>query len=704
MSEKKKGWLFWKENSPEKILTANPAMLSGALGIEILIRELIQNSRDAHDGNVTVEMVAEEGKVPNTSIYDALCLDDLRKHIQGTIDFAQGENSKNERIISKSKSQLKLLEKDYLRYFKFSDFNTKGIPGIEKYDGEKAFWKLLFQEGTSDKPDSSSGGGVGVGKNATFPFSGLSSVIYVTRTDEGYGLAGSSRLASSKVDGHIERMNGRLVSYGESLDNILDCNDFDSLMPISFDEVASAGKGLFKRDQKGTDVIILGTDENAKFDNEEWPFLMAAYAIKNFFVAFLEKKIALTIKAENCGEIRIDENAPKIIDKLASRDGSAELSNVVEEAKTLLETYKGAKGGDDFSQIHEDGMEGVGPVTLYLNKSKDVTVRQWSIYRSFGMRTISKNVKTQRPVAGVLVIEGEPGNELLLRAEAGNHTEYDFSSLGESRLSVKKTIENLENWVSGHLKQFGQFDSSETDIELAGLTNFISLEEDIKISGDYGTGTEPLMKVVEEPAQSVKKKKSGIRKRDSKRDDPDSFEGGGLKAEEWNHDPNHEHNWDHERETAKDAENSSSDGKRLITYDKTLNVSATFRDIHAPYAKEVEIIGRIGSASFKKIDLHIAAVDEQSKENNNLPSIEGAIDLNTGECLTDISENVLKNIIINDDKYMHIRVFFKTPFRAMLLEYATVTKTYTIEIPNSKKESFEGKESAMEVVKDESAD
>lgn len=676
------GWIFWEDPSPRAKL-ADDSKLAGTTTLETLVRELIQNAVDARTTN-PARLVVEDGTVSLSDLHDALKLDELKAHIKGTLDFASADNPNN-RIITKCNSQLALLDSPRCRYLKFSDFNTKGLEGISKFDKTKAIWKLLFDDGTSAK-EASSAGGVGVGKNATFPFSQISTVIYATKTDEGYGLVGSARLNSSRIGETTYQPEGNFLVYD---DKSVISGDYSSIRALGKEETRDFKVDLFNRGEKGSDVIILGTDGNNELSESYWAKKFALHAIINFYPAILNGVFTLDIKQE--GKETITLNASSISDVVESFESdegdSRELYDLIHNARLLINTLA-QKGEEENYKIFKDTDPVLGDFTLYMNASPDVDAKRWQLFRSFGMKTISRDVRVQKPVFSIAIIHSKIGSDYLLAAESGNHTEYNFQPLGESKAKeAKKAITSFESRIVQEIGHFGRVDSSQTDIELAGLTNFIALPGDLKTSEVEG-GVKPMLEL--EPAPQEKKiKKRKPRKRDSSKPDPEGLLTGQRK-ERWNHNEDSHKTWNGERETkTENVPVAPGDGK--TGYDRVVQVKGTFRDIHNPYSKKVELVGKIDNSVYKSkcIDISVLAVNEQGNVNDYLPKVNGAIDLVTGEVLTEIeNDHVIKGVRVGDDLYVHLEINFAAPFRSSLIESASVVQ----HIEQAKSQQEDGKD------------
>lgn len=664
------GWVFWKQLSPRDKL-AESSMLAGTTKLETLVRELIQNSVDASVKS-PVKLVVEDGKISLQTIWEPLKMEGLKEHIQGTLDYAKSV-SPTSRVINKCEGQLALLKSGSCKYLKFSDFGTKGLNGIKAYDKTKALWKLMFGDGDSADKKASSAGGVGVGKNATFPFSKLSTVLYSTLTDDGYGLAGTAKLNTSKIGESIYEAEGNLVAY-DDYDRIITSCSYKGMKALDETACQSLDKSIFGRYEKGTDVIILGTDGNAALEEDGWGEKFAAYAIKNFLPAILKDVFTLTVK--QCGKKPIEINSGSL--KAVIEDLSDEEKNeipglyeIVHEAQLTLATLEGAGSDDENFVVKKHKDDVLGDFTLYMNSSPEVDQKKWLLFRSFGMRTVTRQPRMQRPVFGVVTIDTDEGSAYLLAAESGNHTEYDYQALGVKGKEVQNAIEAFQNWVAQEIGAFGRVDSTSTDIELAGLANFISMPEDLKTSDNEG-GVKPALEL-EVPRATNTAKRRKPRKRDTAHADPDGLIQGSRK-ERWNHNDGSHKQWSDQRDT-NGVDVTLSEGGNKPSYDRTVQVKATFRDKHLPLSSTVELIGKIANQVYKgkNVDISIAAVNEQGRVNDYLPRITKVTDLLTGEILTsNVRGHTIKNVPVTDGLAIHLEIEFGAAFRSSLIENASV--------------------------------
>ena len=515
-----KGWLFWRNTSPSTNFASNAPLQNGTESVETLVRELIQNSADAQrDKNAPVKIEVSLDTVQAADAEQYLGLDDLRKHIQGTLDLAAHVTSSYQQVTQRVENKLNYLNQaSSFRCLKFSDYNTKGLSGVElsgdalNINSGAAFWTLLFGQGYGQKEENSAGG-AGVGKNAVFPFSRINTVLYSTKTDKGFGIAGTAQLEDSLENSKRYQSTGHFLAYVGSKEEIFSEEEkgYKNFKAIDFDVLPTCFDSLLKRSEIGTDVIIFGLNEDLQ---STWDYDFAVYAIKNFYVAFMEKNIQMTVHRSNGNDFVINDQTllddverlkKEISNELRNNYNSdyEELSEALSEAPSYIKTYmahhKSNKEEDseyDLKQYSDSGEDGSSKSGCY-------------IVRSFGMSTCYINAIADRPTIGIIRITDPMGSRFLLDAEEPSHTAFSKTNLDETH---KKVINNLKKWVRKQISQFGAISSSETDLELSGLTNYIALEDAVQESEKGKLRVEPVV-YINEAEKKVQKTKKARRKR-----------------------------------------------------------------------------------------------------------------------------------------------------------------------------------------------
>ncbi|MBR6688564.1 MAG: hypothetical protein IKL68_00920 [Clostridia bacterium] len=212
-----------------------------------LTREVIQNSLDALREDETKLIVKMElNDIRTDRIPDR---ENIIKHLSGTLSIS----SLPERCKGFTENAKKMLENDVIRVLKISDYNTKGITGSEKKNGDpdSAWNALVYDEGNSQKNSENATGSFGTGKNAPFALSGLNTVFYATKDQYGINaFQGVAKLFTSYID---NKKLDRKIYYAKKTED-------GSLRPLNKDESNELLDPFFNRNEIGSDVIIVGVD------------------------------------------------------------------------------------------------------------------------------------------------------------------------------------------------------------------------------------------------------------------------------------------------------------------------------------------------------------------------------------------------------------------------------------------------------------
>lgn len=239
-----------------------------------LIRESIQNSLDAvYDGSrpVRVEFTFKEiNRMYFPNFFE------LKEHIQGCLDYYH-DNLNAER---KFRPMLEYFDEAHstinqtIGYIKVSDYNTRGMNYVPN-STDSPFYAFVQAAGVTVKDDSASGGSFGFGKAAYFNISPIGTIIVSTRTyDNKCFFEGVSALCTHKIN------NNKITAVGFYSDQDEE--------PISvIDDIPAP----FKRDEAGTDVLIMGIKPDKKDDIDA----MIVAAIRNFWLAIHSNKLEVVI-------------------------------------------------------------------------------------------------------------------------------------------------------------------------------------------------------------------------------------------------------------------------------------------------------------------------------------------------------------------------------------------------------------------------
>jgi hypothetical protein len=247
-----------------------------------LARECAQNSSDARVANpviVSFDMLAIKAtELPS--------VDSFRSSISSCLQKAKDTNTEKEvEFFSIAK---KSIESETIKILKISDSNTKGLMG--PCTGRTPFHSLLKGSGVSIKPDATSGGSFGIGKNAAFAISDIQTVFYSTQyTDSVAG--GMNFLCQGKTI---------LVSHTDKDNNLKLATGYwgqQPFMPVTrLEDVPE----WLRRSEIGTSVFCIACRES-----QSWEAGLVASLIQNFFCAVYREEMIFSV---NNGSIAIKKD------------------------------------------------------------------------------------------------------------------------------------------------------------------------------------------------------------------------------------------------------------------------------------------------------------------------------------------------------------------------------------------------------------
>jgi len=243
----KVGWFFASNDGGEDkgLNDAGVVTFKGNI-YRYLAREIIQNSLDARhspDKPVLVNFQLEE-----IDRDDIPGMDQLKDICQKCYDFWPRDPEKS--FFDKA---IDLCSEDTITALRISDFNTKGVEGGDDDRLENRGWYSLLRCSGSSSKEGGEGGSYGIGKNAPFAASDLRTVLYSTRTSKkDVAFQGVARLVTHEKAPEKKAQNIGFLggSKGQSI--------------RSEDEIANE----FLREQRGTDVVILGFITGKDWENQ----------------------------------------------------------------------------------------------------------------------------------------------------------------------------------------------------------------------------------------------------------------------------------------------------------------------------------------------------------------------------------------------------------------------------------------------------
>lgn len=448
-------WHFAKQQDASQDVGPNNAAAEHftATPYPSLIRESIQNSLDVVlDKSQPLRMKFEFGKL-RTNTFKSFF--ELRSHIDGVIALY------NERAKPQYESMLRCFEafsndQRVIEYIKVSDFNTKGMDYMAD---ESPFHAFVRAVGLTVKEEDSSGGSFGFGKAAYFLMSPIHTVLVSTKTTEGKTFfEGAASLCT-----HLYRdENGNMVKYQHYgyYDNQGGKQPASRLEDIP---------PKFRRDEVGTDIYIMGVDGSTDKREEAYDEMVKA-ALRNFWLAFMHKKLEVEIGDIVINSETLDELMCKHFPELTDRYKSGDNHN----PRPYYETVKNANTGKDFIQINKR-LPLLGDVSLFVWKNKDARdgIIHMRKQRMFIHR--SRFYSSSYGYFGVFLCTDTYGNKLLKSIEDPSHRKWEPR---RNKEFGKQINEELQTFIDDSIRDIFVSEAS-GPLGITGLEDYLFVPEEL---------------------------------------------------------------------------------------------------------------------------------------------------------------------------------------------------------------------------------
>lgn len=451
--------------------------------IDNLAREICQNSLDAHDGGEEPVKVVFELREVETIKYTVFseyerCLDGCRRFWDnGRMD------SKLQRFLTEAN---RTISQSKINILVASDYHTKGLLGNRDLDNISSPWEALTgADGLSVKPDDNSGGSFGIGKNAPFACSALSMVFYNTfDAENNKAFIGVSRLATL-----LNEDNKPTQRIGRYQNND---NDNETWLPL-YDEDSDSFKDLFERNEKGTDIIVVGFSEP-----ENWQKKVAKAVIKNFFVAIGERKLVVEIKDGEASFIIDSVHITELIENYAKEDKACDIT------RQLYLAYSQPEWCNSLDVLEERNA-----VEIFI-KADSLFDRTIANFRSTGMLVGQYQRRFFQHYAAVIVVRGKELGRVLREAEPPRHNRWDHKLITgeenkEDRKKAKKAIDFLNSELARIIKEQYEVPTGDQD-DAVGVSEYLPDIEEGAIS-EQSVGTDILKVKVKIGKAKIKKSK-----------------------------------------------------------------------------------------------------------------------------------------------------------------------------------------------------
>jgi hypothetical protein len=395
--------------------------------IDNLAREIVQNSLDAKDSNLN-ESVIVEFKLIKVVRDDYPVFTDYSKCLAGCNTY-WGARA-DARLAKFLNSAQKTLQKKTIPVLVVSDYKTTGLTGVRAKKADVSAWRALaHSDGTSVNKNSDGAGSYGVGKNAPFACSSLSTVFYNTRTnDNEEAFQGTARLATT-----INARNEETQGIGHYL-----CFDEEDKWHPIYPQDTCSFRDLFKRDEPGTDIIILGFEAA-----NNWATQIRNAVIANFFLAIRDRKLVIKVNDEIIDDKSIG----------AHIEGFGDSGRIIDE-KAVYECWKALEEPDDGLALLHTVLE-KDDFAIFL-KADSSYHNYIAYFRSSGMRIWFPKKNHFQKFAAVAVVKGKLLNELLRKAEPVRHNRWDSALITDDvneRQKAKQALNSIQKFIQDTLDQ-----------------------------------------------------------------------------------------------------------------------------------------------------------------------------------------------------------------------------------------------------------
>lgn len=432
-------------------------MFKGSGIMDGLAREVCQNSLDARDPDINGnEPVKVKFKLFELQKDSFPMFAEFAEAIKGAYDYWNNSPVKTQKIMDFLDTVSKYLSMDKIPVLIMSDYNTIGLNGINPASGETSYWELLVNtEGISIKQNQNSAGSFGIGKNAPFAYSGLSTVFYNTfAKDGGRAFEGVTHLVTTQKE-----YKGNMRPTHPSGKYLYLEDEYTGRPILPKDHCTLAEIQEFNRTATGTDVAIFGF-KTEEYDN--WEEAVATAVLKNFILAVKDGKLEVEIESPSKSFFISKDTLEELLYK-RFKDYVP-----LKWTRQIIETVK--KSEPQYATIAEKD-----DLSIYV-RYDDGYSASLSRFRSTGM--LINTTTESLPHYSVVIIVNDVGemtlSKTLREAEPPQHTEWKAKNITDNRTLhnlAAKYIRNITKAVQKVLDEFERADI--TDQMDAGIGNYL---------------------------------------------------------------------------------------------------------------------------------------------------------------------------------------------------------------------------------------
>ncbi len=342
------------------------------------------------------------------------------------------------------------------------DLNTTGLDGHD--DDETSPWfRLIRGQGFSSR-QGPGGGTFGIGQRAPFAFSAIRSVFYYTRRqDNTQAFMGKAILCSfPDADGDIRQGIGW---YG------------DHPGPARVAAITEAGSipGLFRREEVGTDVYVLG------YERPSWRDEIRTSVLQHFFAAIHDGFLRVEISDGGDPDEIIDKDTlGGLLLEAASkaRQSSTTKADRDDYARTLGATVFYLRALEHQKPVVGE-VKGLGQVRLYVVRDPDAPAR--IVYMRQPRIVVYERTRRILPdYAAVVLVDNEEGNHLLADMEDPSHTRWDPDQLAargpDDVRRARRALQALNRFVHTQLQELARKEQMDTE-DFPDLSRYLPADD-----------------------------------------------------------------------------------------------------------------------------------------------------------------------------------------------------------------------------------
>lgn len=392
-------------------------------------REILQNSIDARDSDenpTVVEFNTFELATASIPGYK-----ELKEQVRRCIEFWSHKPD----YVKIYNDLLNVLNKETITCLRVSDFNTTGLIGVntDKQKNNK-FLALTKGTGVSEKGTTLAAGSKGLGKNAAYLMSEVSTAFYATKANQDIdgnpgefaGFIGVSDLISGylddSADANRDYTQGKGYYSSDDLNNPL--NSIESL-DCSFKR---------KANEYGTDIFILAFNTN-----EEWEKEIINSLLDSFMPAIVRGDLEVSINS-----LLIDKNSVKDIVYDESIIYKTNKSSIVSQFRLLTDTEKVSVYDIDTDY---------GSCSLYvlpLSKEEDeLATHKCTMIRYPLMKIKDEPLGASFRVSAMCIIEDNVLGKTLREIENAQHIDWETKRIKDksTRLEVEEVLRSIKQQI-----------------------------------------------------------------------------------------------------------------------------------------------------------------------------------------------------------------------------------------------------------------